>query len=259
MTKRTPVATAAPSWRIPEAARYRPYALAVTLVISIIATPCSGMEISRIAGCDGGDVLKLRGDIKRGDYVKFRSQFDGQRRIAGLDLDSPGGLLNEGVRIAMLTRQKRLPTFVAKQCDSVCAFIFLLGRKRYVLSEAKIGVHSVGNDYGSEDTGTIRDTISFARLSAKLGIPSSAIGKMVTTPPGKITFLDQADLSALKVVVRDPFARKAEGNQTCNSGPADEAAGAPIVRIKTAHGPESRSGRRAGLAGPASQRKALSQ
>jgi len=258
MIKWTPEATAAPSGRIPEAARYRPCALAVALVISIIATPCSGMEISRIAGCDGGDVLRLRGDIKHGDYVKFRSQFDGQRRIAGLDLDSPGGLLNEGVRIAMLTRQKRLATYVAGQCDSVCAFIFLLGRKRYVSSEAKIGVHAVGNDYGSEDGGTIRDTISFARLSAKLGIPSSAIGKMVTTPPRKITFLDQADLSALKVIVRDPFARKAEGNQACSSGPAEAAAGAPIARIKTSDRPESRSGRRTSFADPASQRKARS-
>ena len=259
MIKWTPEATAAPSGRIPEAARFRPYALAVTLVISIIATPCSGMEISRIAACDGGDVLRLRGDIKHGDYVKFRSQFDGERRIAGLDLESPGGLLNEGVRIAMLTRQKRLATFVAQQCDSVCAFIFLLGRKRYVSGEAKIGVHAVGNDYGSEDGGTIRDTISFARLSAKLRIPSAIIGKMVTTPPRKIALLDQADLSALKVIVRDPFARKTDGSQTCRSGPAEAAAGAPIARIKTSDRPESRSGRRTSFADPAGQRKGLSQ
>jgi hypothetical protein len=235
----------------------RLHALAAALVVSLIATPCAGMEISRIAGCDGGDVLRLRGDIKPGDYVKFRSHFDGQRRIAGLDLDSPGGLLNEGVRIALLTRQKRLSTFVAKQCDSVCAFIFLLGSKRYVSAEAKIGVHAVGNDYGREDGGTIRDTISFARLSAKLGIPSSAIGKMVTTPPRKIAFLDRADLSALKVIVRDPFARKTnEGNHGCNADPADQPAAnadTPIARAKPSDGAESRGGKRASSAGPVSR------
>src|SRR5689334_2117779 len=83
----------------------------------------AGMEISRVATCAAGDVLGLRGDIEPGDYVKFRSYFADQRRIAGLELDSPGGSLYEGFRIASLTRQKRLSTYVAKECDSACAFI----------------------------------------------------------------------------------------------------------------------------------------
>jgi hypothetical protein len=95
------------------------------------------------------DVLKLRGDIEAGDYAKFRSYFGDQRRIAGLDLDSPGGSLYGGFRIATVTRQKRLLTFVSKECDSACAFVFLLGSKRYVSKEAKIGVHAVGNDHGA--------------------------------------------------------------------------------------------------------------
>jgi hypothetical protein len=93
-------------------------------------------------------VLKLRGDIVAGDYVKFRSYFRAQKRIVGLELDSAGG-----------------------------------SRRSH-----RGSVHAVGNDYGGEDTGW--GTIRFARLSAKLGIPSSTIGKMVTTPPRKITFLD---------------------------------------------------------------------
>lgn len=192
----------------------------ILLIVSISAVPCAGMEISRVASC-AGDVLKLRGDIEAGDYVKFRYYLFDQRRIAGLELDSFGGSLSEGLRIATLTRQKRLSTFVSAECDSACAFIFLLGRKRYVSREAKIGVHSVANDRGGEDSGTTWDTVRFARLSAKLGIPSSTIGKMVTTPPGKITFLDQSDLSALKVIVRDPFTRKID--QDCTLDP--EAAG----------------------------------
>jgi len=221
---------------------------AIALVISLVAAPCAGMEISRVTGCDGGDVLKLRGDIQPGDYLKFRSHLAGRRRIAGLDLDSPGGSLHEGVRIAALTRQKRLITFVAKECDSACAFIFLLGSKRYLSREAKIGVHAVGNDYGSEDTGTIRDTIRFARISAKLGIPSSAIGKMVTTPPGKITFLDQTDLASLKVIVRDPFTRSdGNGAQNCSPDPDNLTTAAigvaPFVSVKASQKPDSNGGR----------------
>lgn len=203
---------------------------AIALILSLVATSCAAMEISRIAGCDG-DVLKLRGDVVAGDYLKFRSHFGDHRRIVGLDLDSPGGSLYEGFRIAALTRQRRLSTFVAKECDSACAFIFLLGRKRYASAEAKIGVHAVGNGYGSEDIGTLRDTIYFARLSAKLRIPNAIIGKMVTTPPGKITFLDQADLTELKVIARDPFTRGE--NSSCDGDRSVQNAATSLSRMAT--------------------------
>ena len=226
----------------------------ITLIISLITVPCAGMEISRVTGCAGGDVLKLRGDIVAGDYVKFRSYFGEHRRIAGLDLDSNGGSLHEGVRIANLTRHKRLSTFVSGECDSACAYIFLLGSKRYVSRQAKIGVHAVGNESGGEDRYTLRDTIRFARLSAKFGIPSATIGKMVTTKPGRMTFLDQTDLSALRVIVRDPFARASvggDGSLNCDTDketPGEPASkGTPVAGVKASlkagHRAQQASGR----------------
>jgi hypothetical protein len=162
------------------------------------------MEISRVAGCTG-DVLRLRGDIVEGDYVRFRSYFSAQRKVIGIDLSSKGGNLYEGFRIANFTRQKGLTTYVSGECDSACAFIFLVSRKRYVSEGATIGVHSVANRHGGEDIKTMRDTIYLARLSAKLGIPLSTIGRMVATPPGRISLLNESDLSALKAIIRAPF------------------------------------------------------
>ena len=216
----------------------------IALIISLTAGPCAGMEISRITNCAGVDVLKLRGLIGPGDYARFRSYLGDQRRIAGLDLDSPGGSLYEGFRIAILTRQKRLSTFVSNECDSACAFIFMVGNKRYASKQAKIGVHAVGNNYGGEDSGTIRDTIRLARLSAKFGIASSTIGKMVTTPPGKIAFLDATNLSALKIILRDPF--KADGAKNCDRK-SFEASATGDALIKADSGAGIRSGTRAHL------------
>jgi hypothetical protein len=176
----------------------------LTLSAIFLSAECASMEISRVAGCTG-DVLRLRGDIVEGDYVRFRSYFSAQRKVIGIDLSSKGGNLYEGFRIAIFTRQKRLTTYVSGECDSACAFIFLASRKRYVSESATIGVHSVANTHGGEDIKTIRDTIYLARLSAKLGIPLSTIGRMVTTPARKISFLNEGDLSALKAIVRDPF------------------------------------------------------
>jgi hypothetical protein len=51
----------------------------------------------------------------------------------------------------------------------------------------------------------MRLTLKLARLSAKLGVPNSTIGKMVTTRPSNITWLDAADLSDLGASARNPF------------------------------------------------------
>jgi hypothetical protein len=174
------------------------------VVLLCLSGNCAAAEISRVAGCFG-DILRVNGDIQEGDYIRFRSHFSAERKVIGVELDSGGGSLDDGFRMARLAHAKGLPTYVSNECDSACAFIFLASRKRYVAHGAKIGVHSVGNVHGTEDAGTIRDTIRLARLSAKLGVPPSTIGRMVTTPPGKIAYLDQKDLSALKVVARDPF------------------------------------------------------
>ncbi|PAY03841.1 hypothetical protein CK489_36700 [Bradyrhizobium sp. UFLA03-84] len=207
--------------------------MAVGFVLGIaavlISANCLAMEFSRIPGCSG-DVLKLSGDIRDGDFVRFRSYLGTERRVVGLHLDSEGGSLDEGFRIAMLARQKQIATFVSGECDSACAFIFLASRKRYVAPNAKIGVHSVSNQHGNEDNGTIRDTIKLARLSAKLHIPPSAIGRMVMTPAGKIYYLNKEELASLKVIERNPFDRiaraaaaQSKDDSVCGKGPSKSA------------------------------------
>jgi hypothetical protein len=125
--------------------------------------------------------------------------------VIGLDLSSDGGVLEEGMQIAKLARDKKLSVYVAEECDSVCAFIFFAAAKRYVAQDSRIGVHSISNNRDIEDLSSMRLTLKLARLSEKLGAPKSAIGKMVTTPPSNITYLDGADLMALDTKVGNPY------------------------------------------------------
>jgi len=165
------------------------------LLLSIILpVTCSALEIQRVQTCSG-IVLRLR---------------------VGFDLSSEGGILEEGLRIANFTRRKKLVIYVTGECNSVCADIFFAGAKRYLGAESKVGVHSVSNDRDIEDTGSKLLTIKLARLWAEQGIPNSAIGKMVTTRPETITYLDRADLSALDASGGDPFAYK--GNKSSEAG-----------------------------------------
>ena len=60
---------------------------------------------------------------------------------------------------------------------------------------------------------------NFHALSAKLGVPNSAIGKMVITRPSKIAYLDDADLSALPASAGDPFGLEPESGESGHQRP----------------------------------------
>jgi hypothetical protein len=174
------------------------------LFAMLLSGTCSALEIRRVAACSGV-VLRLRGDFKEGDYARFKSHFRKKGVVIGLDLSSDGGDLEDGVQIANLARQKKLSVYVAKECDSVCAYVFFAAAKRYLAQDSRIGVHSISNSRDVEDLGSMRSTLKFARLLAKLGVPKSAIDKMVTTRPSNMTYLDATELSALDASVGNPF------------------------------------------------------
>jgi hypothetical protein len=154
--------------------------------------------------------LRLRGDIKEGDFSQLKSYFRRKETIVGFDLSSDGGIFEESLRIAELTRRKRLTVYVAGECSSACSDVFFAAAKRYFEADSRIGVHAVSNDRDIEDVGSKLLTIKLARLWAEQGISNAVIGKMVTTRPETITYLDRADLSDLDASAGNPFAYKDE-------------------------------------------------
>lgn len=180
----------------------------ICLLFSVTSSvTCPALEI-RPVETDSGIVLRMRGDIRKGDYSRLKAQFKGKKPIVGLDLSSDGGHLEEGLRIAALVRRQKLKVYVANECDSACADIFFAAASRYFAAGAKIGVHAISNDKDVEDIGSKLLTLKLARFWSKNGIPNSIIGKMVTTRPQAITYLNDTDLSDLRATARDPFAHE---------------------------------------------------
>jgi hypothetical protein len=197
------------------------------LVASLVTLvqPASAFQIKRVA-TDSGVVLRLRGDVTAGDYGRLKAILQNEA-VVGLEIRSDGGSLEDGFDIARVVRDKGLVVYASKECDSVCAFIFLAAKERYMGRGCKIGVHSVSNDRGREDADSARITVRMSRLLVGLGVPHSIIGKIVATPPAKITFLDNRDLAGLNVHRTNPFrnihnaasvARSQEAGAVCNAG-----------------------------------------
>ena len=181
------------------------FKLIALLVLIAFLEPASAFRIKRVE-TDSGTVLRLRGDVRDGDYGRLKSILQSES-VVGLEIRSDGGSLEEGVDIARVVRDKGLIVYASGECNSACALIFFAAKERYMDRGSKIGVHSVSNDRGKEDADSTRVTVRMSRLLVGFGVPHSVIGKMVATPPARITFLDHRDLVGLNVHRTNPFRR----------------------------------------------------
>jgi hypothetical protein len=198
--------------------------LVAPLVLVLLIQPASALQIERVR-TDLGIVLRLRGEVRTGDFRRLETVLQ-DASLVGLEIKSGGGSLGEGLDIARVVRDKALVVYASKECDSACALIFFAAKERYIGRRCKIGVHSVSNQRGKEDGDSVRTTVQMSRLLVGLGVPPSVIGKLVATPPTKMTYLDNRDLVELNVHRTNPFrkiydlasaARNQETNSVCSA------------------------------------------
>jgi hypothetical protein len=181
--------------------------LAAALLLALVQ-PAGAFQLKRVT-TDAGVVLRLRGDVRAGDFGRLKANLQ-DTAVVGLEISSGGGSLEDGFDIARLVRDKGLVVYASEQCDSVCAFIFFAAKERFLGRGCKIGVHSVSNDRGREDADSARVTLQVSRFLAGAGVPHSIIGKIVATPPASISFLDNRDLAGLNVQRSNPFRKRYE-------------------------------------------------
>ena len=177
--------------------------LVAPFVFLALVQPASAFKIKRVS-TDSAVVLILRGAVSVGDYHRLKKLLE-DGSVVGLEIRSGGGSLEEGLDIARVVRDKALVVYASRECDSACALIFFAAKERYIGPRCKIGVHSVSNEHGKEDGDSVRTTVRMSRLLVGLGVPPAVIGKLVATPPAKITYLDNRDFVDLNVHRTNPF------------------------------------------------------
>jgi hypothetical protein len=143
------------------------------------------------------------GEIMPGDDEKLHKMvaaLPAKTVLAGVALNSAGGNYLEGVRLAASIRNTGLDTVVFGSCASACFLMFAAGTNRAVFEGANVGVHSASLR-GVENTETQAVTTQMARKLSDMGVPSTIVGKVVTTPADDIAWLTPEDLAAMKVAV----------------------------------------------------------
>lgn len=165
-----------------------------------LTVPASAAKIGHSYGEDGKGVVTLTGLIEDGDFDKVGKELGKIEKegheILGIALNSPGGSLNEGVRIARGVNKLHLTTILKKgsSCASACFIIFAAGPERVASDHSAIGVHSASDEKGKETEVARAATLYMARLLSDYGVPHVVLGHMIVTEAKNIFWLKQKDI-----------------------------------------------------------------
>jgi hypothetical protein len=108
-------------------------------------------------GQDRRCVVALQGGISRDAPRKFDDVLDKMKSLGcvapWLLLESPGGLLRDGIELGRQVHDRNFRTVTRYECASACALIFLAGSERVLVgSRARIGFHQAATVHpGSND------------------------------------------------------------------------------------------------------------
>jgi hypothetical protein len=167
-----------------------------------------------------GGMLKAEGSIDPGAADRFAEEITARGEyVKEVSLNSPGGSVDDALKMSALIREKGLNTKVATKalCASSCPLVFAGGVAREAQEDAIVGVHQVFNASQTRPSpeqamsGAQRMTARIARHLDEMGIGSGLWLNALETPPDRLYYLTPEEMAEFKLTT-DPVAtaRKAD-------------------------------------------------
>ncbi|KKB07721.1 hypothetical protein [Devosia chinhatensis] len=162
-----------------------------------------------------GGILRLTGTIDPGASARFASEIEARGEyVEAVQLDSPGGAVDDALAIGRLIREKQLSTRVEDGglCASSCPIIFASGVQRMAGRQAAIGVHQI---YAAALGGNSVDALSVAgvamadaqSITAEItrhlslsGVDPALWLHALETPPDRLYYFDAGEMETLNLV-----------------------------------------------------------
>lgn len=87
-----------------------------------------------------GEVMFLAGEFEEGLMDVVREKFS--QRTRSIVMESPGGLVEEGIQLGNFIRENKLDVYSGFECSSACAIAFLSGNERVLGSNGSLVFHA---------------------------------------------------------------------------------------------------------------------
>jgi hypothetical protein len=145
-------------------------------------------------------IVLLNGELAQGDASRLRDIIKGStssgKPVSGIRLNSPGGSLLEGARMAALIHNAKVATVVPSgaTCASACFIAFAAGNQKFVSATATVGAPGAADKLGQDAAGEVPPIV---RVVKDLGLLDAIVEKMLATREDEVSWLTQDDLRAM--------------------------------------------------------------
>jgi hypothetical protein len=146
-----------------------------------------------------GKALLVRGNLQAGCHEVFERALAEAPGVKTVLIDSPGGRLAEGERMADSVRRRRLDTRAVGQCASAATVLFLAGRRRSMAEGARLGFHA---PTAPEATLLLQLAMRF-QLDEDMraaGVGEIFVRRTLRTPPDAVWYPSPGELLAAGVI-----------------------------------------------------------
>ena len=160
----------------------------------------SAADLTTTPSRENRTIVLLNGELAEGDASRLRDIIKGStsagRPVSGIRLNSPGGSLLEGVRLAGIIQSSKIATVVAAgaTCAAACFVAFIAGNQKFVSATAAVGVPGAANKFGQDAAGEIP---AIVRVVKEMGLLDAIVEKMLATREDEISWLTHDDLRAM--------------------------------------------------------------
>ena len=171
----------------------------LTLLVMLTALPVNSATITTTKVHEDLTVISITGPLEAGDGRTFML-LPITTRHAIVNLNSPGGLVDDGLIIAEQIFSSGFDTYVSNtsECLSMCGIVWLSGGQRYLSEDGRVGFHGayVENERGSYSVSGPGN----ARIGAFLGkikLSQTAITFITNAKPDELSFVGFEDAKFL--------------------------------------------------------------
>jgi len=168
------------------------------LLIAIGEDPLPPAQIQLLPG---GREVEIRGMLEAGVAARLRRVLDANPQVRFVHLNSPGGWVTEGDRLARLIHARHLGTYTSTGCSSACVLAFAAGAPRVLNPEARLGLHSTAGRDADPIVSTLGNEL-YHKVLLRYGVSRALVAWSTSTPSNGLWMPEPQQLLAGHLVDR---------------------------------------------------------
>ncbi|MDE2049877.1 MAG: DUF4339 domain-containing protein [Gammaproteobacteria bacterium] len=167
----------------------------------LIAIGSDPLHRARIQLLPGGREVEIRGMLEAGIAARLRRVLQSHPGVRIVHLNSPGGWVTEGDRLARVIHAAGLGTYTATGCYSACVLAFAAGSPRVLNPDARLGLHSTSGRDADPMVATLGNEL-YQRVLLRYGVSPSLVAMSTSTPASGLWMPDPQQLLAGHLIDR---------------------------------------------------------